>query len=274
MCEGKLALLHLNIKEVVDPLLSIMRSEWLRMWARKKTKVLLGLYLGLLLFVCLFLWGMGVSFYNPEHDIRLNSLNTSPFLFRELYIFLAFVFVPLLAIDTFNGEYRSGALRMVLIRPLDRWRILTAKLLLLGILLFVLIMLTMVVGIGLGLLLMPKVTETTFYQTEVFDLVGAWGYILQYYLLGLLILLVVSGVAMLVSLLMPNGVFAYLGVVGFLVGGLYFSSRMDFLLGASDAIFRQLAPDPEANFIGLSLCFVIISVTLSFLIWQRRDFTA
>src|SRR5690606_14105325 len=131
----------------------------------------------------------------------------------------------------------------VLIRPLDRWRILTAKLLLLGILLFVLIMLTMVVGIGLGLLLMPKVTETTFYQTEVFDLVGAWGYILQYYLLGLLILLVVSGVAMLVSLLMPNGVFAYLGVVGFLVGGLYFSSRMDFLLGASDAIFRQLAPD-------------------------------
>lgn len=255
-------------------MLSIMRSEWLRMWARKKTKVLLALYVGLLLFVCLFLWGMGVSFYNPEHDVRLNSLNTSPFLFRELYIFLAFVFIPLLAVDTFNGEYRSGALRMVLIRPLDRWRILTAKWLLLGIILLALIVLTMVVGIVFGLLLMPKVTETAFYQTEVFDLVGSWGYILQYYLLGLLILLVVSGVAMLVSLLMPNGVFAYIGVIGFLVGGLYVSSRMDFLLGASDAIFQQLAPDPETNFIGLSLCFVIISVTLGFLVWQRRDFTA
>lgn len=108
-------------------MIRIIRSEWQRMWARKKTKVLLFGYLGLLLLMCRFLSAFKVSFYDPAHDVSLNSLNTAPFLFRELSFFLVFILVPLLAVDSFNGETRSGALRMVLIRPLARWRILAAK---------------------------------------------------------------------------------------------------------------------------------------------------
>ena len=78
---------------------------------------------------------------------------------------------------------------------------------------------------------------------------------------------------MLVSLLMPNGVFAYLGVVGFWwVVSIFLPDG--FSPGGFRCDLSTVSPSPEANFIGLSLCFVIISLTLSFLIWQRRDFTA
>lgn len=254
-------------------MIAIMHSEWQRIWARKKTKVLLFGYLALLLLECWFLYGMGGrAFYDAEHMVYLNSLNTAPFLFRELSLFLIFIFIPLLTIDSFNGEYRSGALRMVLIRPLARWRILTAKWMMQGMVLVTLTAVTMLTGVLFGMLVMPGVDTTTFYKTEAFGFGGAVGYILQYYLLALLILLVVSSISQLISLLMPNGVFSYLGVIVFLVGGLYVSSQMEFLLTASDSIFKQLAPQPEVHFIGLSFGFVIISLTLSFLIWSRRDF--
>ncbi len=76
----------------------------------------------------------------------------------------------------------------------------------------------------------------------------------------------------LISLCMPNAVFTYVGVIAFLIGGIYVSEEMEFLLGGSDSIFKQLASHPEADFIGLALGWGIISWALSFLIWTRRDF--
>ncbi|MFD1409272.1 ABC transporter permease [Kroppenstedtia eburnea] len=253
-------------------MIRIIRSEWQRMWARKKTKVLLFGYLGLLLLMCRFLSAFKVSFYDPAHDVSLNSLNTAPFLFRELSFFLVFILVPLLAVDSFNGETRSGALRMVLIRPLARWRILAAKWALQAIVLAGLLAVTMWTGILFGMWVMPDVATTSFYKTETFGFTGAMGYIIQYYSLGLLILMTVSGAAQLISLWMPNAVFSYAGVIAFLIGGIYVSPRMEFLLMGSDSIFKQLAPSPEADFIGLALGIVTISLAFSFLVWTRRDF--
>lgn len=253
-------------------MIRIIQSEWQRMWARKKTKVLLFGYLGLLLLVCWFLSVFRISFYDPAHDVPLNSLNTAPFLYRELSFFLVFILVPLLAVDSFNGEARSGALRMALIRPLSRWKVLMAKWALQGMVMTGLMTVTMWTGILFGMWMMPEVDTTTFYKTEVLGPLGAMGYILRYYSLGLLILMTVSGVAQWFSLWMPNAVFSYGGVIAFLIGGIYISPRMEFLLGGSDSIFKQLAPSPEADFIGLALGFVIISLTFSFLVWTRRDF--
>ncbi|WP_380164332.1 ABC transporter permease [Kroppenstedtia sanguinis] len=253
-------------------MIRIMQSEWQRMWARKKTKVLLFGYLGLLLLSCWFLSVFKISFYDPAHDVHLNSLNTAPFLFRELSFFLVFILVPLLAIDSFNGEVRSGALRMALIRPLSRWRMWVAKWTVQGMVMASLLLITMGTGILLGMGVMPEVNTTTFYKTETFGFAGAIGYIVQYYSLGLLILVTVSGVAQLISLCMPNAVFTYVGVIAFLIGGIYVSEEMGFLLGGSDSIFKQLASHPEADFIGLALGWGIISWALSFLIWTQRDF--
>ena len=49
-------------------MIRIMQSEWQRMWARKKTKVLLFGYLGLLLLSCWFLSVFKISFYDPPVD--------------------------------------------------------------------------------------------------------------------------------------------------------------------------------------------------------------
>lgn len=194
----------------------------------KKTKVLLFGYLGLLLLMCRFLSAFKVSFYDPAHDVSLNSLNTAPFLFRELSFFLVFILVPLLAVDSFNGETRSGALRMVLIRPLARWRILAAKWALQAIVLAGLLAVTMWTGVLFGMWVMPDVATTSFYKTETFGFTGAMGYIIQYYSLGLLILMTVSGAAQLISLWMPNAVFSYAGVIAFLIGGIYVSPGWSF----------------------------------------------
>ncbi len=51
---------------------------------REEDEGLLFGYLGLLLLSCWFLSVFKISFYDPAHDVHLNSLNTAPFLFREL----------------------------------------------------------------------------------------------------------------------------------------------------------------------------------------------
>ncbi|MEK1829881.1 hypothetical protein AAAC51_14640 [Priestia megaterium] len=52
--------------------------------------------------------------------MKIDSLNSAPLLLRDLSFAITFIVIPMFVADSFNGEYTSGALRMVLIRPHHR----------------------------------------------------------------------------------------------------------------------------------------------------------
>ena len=106
----------------------LLLSEYERTFKRKKTIIGLLFYCFILAFECFFLFLMdGISFYDAQHSVQLNSINTAPFFLRELGLFINFILIPMFVVDSFNGEYTSGALRLVLIRPQKRIKLFLAK---------------------------------------------------------------------------------------------------------------------------------------------------
>lgn len=252
-----------------------MKSEWERMWGRKKTKIALLLFLVFLVFECYFLWGIGGrSFYDAENMVELNALNTSPFLLREMAIYVNFILIPMLVVDSFNGEYTSGALRMVLQRPVSLGRLVAAKWLVLALLLFVLNGLMLSVGTLFGRLMMPHAETVTFLNTAAYGPFGAYMFSVIFYGIAYLIFLAVLGVSALISTLMPHPILSYIGTIGFLVSGIYVSSRLDFFFSMSDSIFHQLGGLRGADMYGIASACAILGYIGTLSVWRHRDWTS
>nr|WP_245833245.1 ABC transporter permease [Oceanobacillus timonensis] len=250
---------------------NILRSETERMFKRKKTWIGIGVYLLLIGFQCLFLSAFGgVAFYSPEEEVTLNALNTAPFLLRELGLFFLFILIPMLVVDSFNGEYTSGAYRMVLLRPVPRGKLFLAKITILSIIVFLLLMITMAAGIIYGQLAFPSVTETTFLDTEMLQPLAVYGYVFLYYLTAFVILVSAMMVGSLISTILPNMILAYIGIIGFLVGSIYISDYMVFFLSMADTIFVLLAGQKQMMF-SVILFLILGSYILNIGIWKKRD---
>lgn len=255
-------------------MLNLMKSEWERMWARKKTKIGLFLFLFLLAFECFFLWGMGGrSFYDPEHAVHLNSLNTAPFLLREMAVYLNFILIPMLVVDSFNREYASGQLRMVLLRPLSYGKLLTAKWLVCSLLLLGINVLMWLAGTFFGKWAMPHAETVHFLNTGDYGPIGAFLFCMAFYGIAFLIFLAVLGVSTLISTLLPHPILSYVGIVIFLVGSVYVSSHLEFFLSVSDSIFHVLGRLEDMSLFGICAACAILGYGCSLWIWRRRNWT-
>lgn len=250
---------------------NILRSETERIFKRKKTWIGIGIYLLLIGLQCLFLSGVGgIAFYSPEEEVALNSLNTAPFLLRELGLFLLFILIPMLVVDSFNGEYTSGAYRMVLLRPVQRGKLFLAKIMALSGIVFLLLLITMTAGIIYGNMAFPHVTETSFLDTEMLQPLAAYSYIILYYLIAFVILFSAMMVGSVISIILPNMILAYIGIIGFLVGSIYVSDYMVFFLSMADTIFILLAGQKLMMF-SIILFLILGSYILNIGIWKKRD---
>ncbi|PWA05156.1 ABC transporter permease [Pueribacillus theae] len=246
-------------------------SEFERMFKRKKTWVGLFVYLFLLGFECLFLYGVGgQSFYDPDHVVGLNSLNTAPFFLRELGLFLIFVLIPMFVVDSFNGEYTSGAYRLVLLRPQGRAKLFAIKWSVQGVLIFGLLVFTWLAATIYGYLVFPNVTEVSFFNTGELQSSEAFLYVLTFYAIALLILLAILTIGSLISTVMPNVILSYIGIIGFLIGGLYVSDHFSFFITFTDSIFQVLGKQ-NMTLIPLAFSIVLISAILNVTIWTKRD---
>ncbi|WP_062107447.1 ABC transporter permease [Bacillus niameyensis] len=249
---------------------NLLISEYERTFKRKKTMIGLLIFIFVLAFECFFLYAMGgMSFYNPEHAVQLNSINTAPFFLRELGIFMYFVLIPMFVVDSFNGEYSSGALRLILIRPQNRIKVLLAKWfvqisIFLGMMIF-----TWVVATVFGILCMPHVEETTFYQTGVMNPFTGALYTLGFYGIAFVIIIAVIGLCSLISMIMPNPILAYAGTVVTLVGSLYIHDVFDYFL-TTDSIFKVLGESQSPFYVSL-LFIILISSMMNIGIWKKKQ---
>lgn len=248
----------------------LILSEFQRTFKRKKTIVAFVLYGFVLLFECFFLYQMDVSFYDPEHPVILNSINTAPFLMRELGLFLHFILIPMLVIDSFNGEYTSGAYRLVLIRPQSRIKLLFSKWIVLGTIFFGITMFTWLCGTVFGMVFMPFARETAFYQTGTMNIFQGLLYTLLFYLLAFFILIAVIGLCSLICIIMPNPILSFTATVIVLVGGIYINDVFDYLFVPSDTLFKAMGEFQVDFFISLFL-IIVISYIINIALWKKKQ---
>ncbi|RWR04379.1 ABC transporter permease subunit [Siminovitchia fortis] len=248
----------------------LLASEYERVFKKKKTIVGILIFCFVLAFECFFLYQMDVSFYDPEQVVPLNSINSAPFFLRELGVFLHFILIPMFVVDSFNGEYSSGALRLVLIRPQKRVNVLLAKWIVQASIFFMIMVFTWLVGTIFGRMLMPNVEETSFYQTGSMDAVGGLLYTLKFYAMAFLIVIAVIGLCSLISMLMPNPILAYAGTVVVLVGGIYIQDVFDYLFVPSDSIFAVLGKFQAGFYVSLFL-IIAASCMINIGIWKKKQ---
>ncbi|WP_172194686.1 ABC transporter permease [Saccharibacillus qingshengii] len=262
----------MNNKQTVG-ISNLIRSEAQRVFKRRRTWAVIAVYLIFVLLECLFLTMMNTSFYDPDHSVPLNSLNTAPFLLRELAILMNFVVIPMLAADSFNGDVFSGALRLALIRPVSRVKMFLVKWAVLGAAVGAMTLFTWAAGTVFGRIFMPAAAETTLMGAGTVGGLGAIGYGLGFYGLAFCIFLALIGVGGIVSRLAPNPVLAYIGMLAVIVGGIYVSDGLAFLLSVSDSIFHFLGHTGGSDAsLGWILCALLAGCAImGTWSWSRRE---
>lgn len=251
---------------------SLLWSEYERTFKRKKTSIGIGIYFFMIALQCLFLYLVGgVSFYDAEHSVQLNSINTAPFFLREAGLLINFILIPMFVVDSFNGEYHSGALRLVLIRPQKRVRLFLAKWLVQASLFLALTFLTWLIATIFGQIMMPHVNETTFLNTESMNLFEGLLYTLKFYGMTYVIFLCVIGISIFMSTVMPNPITAYMGTVACLIGGIYISDQLVYFVIVSDSIFSVLGNTGQYGFYVSLLFIFVISHIMNVGIWNRKQ---
>lgn len=251
-------------------------SEWERVWARKKTKIWLVLYPILVVLSILFMktFGRGIGFYDPLHAVPINSLNFAPFLLKEVSFYLVLIILPMLFIDSLNGEHTSGAYRLVLIRPYQRWQLLSAKWVIQALISLVLLLITLVMGFIAGVLFFPSAEMVTFFQsTTVLTGGQVLVYMLAFYGFIWCIHLAILGIISVLSSILPNAILVYCGFLGLAFGMLYVNDAFQFLLLHGETAFRVLSPLGVPGVLWLTPLLILGGFIMSLWIWSKRDWS-
>ncbi|UYO03421.1 ABC transporter permease [Paenibacillus sp. PSB04] len=255
-------------------MLAMMLSDWERMWRRKKTLVSLLIFALIIGLDCLFLSMQNLGAFDNVSTVPLVSENFALFLLKEVSFFLVLIIGPMLIIDSMNGEYTSGQLRMVLIRPVSFAKLFLAKWMNLAGMLLLFTAVTFAVGEAFGYVFLPGADTVVFLNPEQqYGPTGAFFYCLKSYGLFYLILLAQLSLTSLICTLLPGVVLSYLGWIAVAAGSLYVSDSFGFLLMGMSTIFKLTAGLYHHPFyLPLLMCLGFgFAVTMG--LWQRRGWT-
>ncbi|MBN2907958.1 ABC transporter permease subunit [Polycladomyces sp. WAk] len=243
-------------------------SELERIWSRKKTAVSFGILGLLLVFMTFWLQRGGIGFYDPLHTTRLNSVNFSVFLLKEISFVLSLILIPMMVADSFNGEYTSGAYRLVLIRPYARWQLLTAKWVSQAAVIGAMLAMILLYGLLAGAALFPHVETVPFFNRPEAE---GYGFVLLFYGWHALIFLALLGVGGLLSSVLPNTIVAFFGLIAFLVGAVYVSRQMVFFLKTGESVFKLMGGLGTSSVLALLAACLLFSCSMTYVLWGRRD---
>lgn len=246
-------------------------SEWERIWARRKTMVSLGIFILLLGMSTFLLHRGGIGFYTAQLDTQLHALNFPVFLIKELGFILSFVMLPMFFIDSFNGEYSSGAYRLILIRPQARKHLLFAKWGSMAAITAIFLTVAYIFGHIAGWLLYSAPSTVTFYPDgPSYSILGAFGYSLLYYLIFFLIYLALLGIASLISSIMPNAILAFFSTIATILATLYAPNTLQFFVMNSEITFQVLNGMDQIPFFGSLFGIIIVTYSLVYGVWARK----
>lgn len=250
----------------------LLQSDWQRMWKRKKTMVSLLLFVGIVLLDCMFLLMQTLGAFDNVSTVPLTAQNFPLFLLKEVSFFLVLIIGPILMIDSFNGEYHAGQLRLVLIRPVSVMRMFAAKWINLAFMMGIFLLVTFAAGEIVGHMFKPSVDEVVFLNPErSYHKLEAMMYCLESYGLFLLILLAQLSLTGLVCTILPSPIICYLGWVAVAVGSMYLSNTFSFLLFGISTIFQWMAGSYAHPFILPVMVCMIPGFVVTMWWWNRRN---
>ncbi|SFT00822.1 ABC transporter permease [Marininema halotolerans] len=250
----------------------LFMSEWERIWARRKTMVSFVIVILLSAMSTFLLQRGGIGFVTADLEVPLHALNFPVFLLKELGFVLSFVLLPMFFVDSFNGEYSSGAYRLVLVRPQSRKRLLLAKwssmAAVIGIFLTIVFLFSQIAG----WILYSAPSSVSFYPGEPsYSIVGAFGYSLLYYLIFFLIYLALLGLTSFISSIMPNAILAFFSIIAVILATLYAPESLHYFLMNGQTTFQVLNGTGLYPFFGSLLTIILLSYGLVYGIWERKD---
>ncbi|SFT00632.1 ABC transporter permease [Marininema halotolerans] len=249
-------------------------SEWERIWARRKTLVSLVLFISLLGLFSTWLHRGAIGFYTPELETSLNALNFPTFLLKEIGFILSLIMLPMFFVDSFNGEYSSGAYRLILIRPHSRGKLLLAKWLSMASVVGIFLGIAFIFSQLLGRILYSAPESITFYPGgHSYTGVGAIGYSLLFYLTFFVIYLALLGIASLVSSFLPNTILSFFSILVVLLGTFYTPDAYHYFILNGEAAFRVLNGADTTPFITSVFGVIVGTFLLVYALWQRRNWT-
>lgn len=253
---------------------NLILSELQRLICRKRTIFLAIITLCSFLFICFFNFSFRVGFYDPMTTTVLNRLNFPPFILRDFHLFLVLVFCPLLVVESFNKERRSGEYRMVMIRSYSKGQLYVAKVISLMMVMAVLTACLWLIGNLFSVLVFPSVNQTIFFtEQQSYSVIGAMLFSLGFYFTEFLMLVSVCGIISFVSLICPNAITSYLGVVFVLIMVGFGYTPMEFLIISTKNIFDLLLQMSQPWRVILNLGLILgIGLGGAALLYTKEDY--
>lgn len=247
----------------------LLSSECKRMNSRRKNILLFSIFMVYILTQSLLAENL---FFTMEESVPLNSLNYSIFLLKKIYYLMVLIILPVLCIDSISGEYQSGGLRLVAIRPLSLKGILFAKWFLLIAMVAFMMVITFAVGTTAGYLFYPKADSVSFYyeNAPVLGVVEAYIYQLKYYLGVFFISIALIGIASLLSVTLPNTIISIITYLFLLFISVYVSDLFDILLFGDQEMFVFLL-EAELSYFWFLLLVIVLTYSVTLLRWNSRD---
>lgn len=236
-------------------------------------------------------------------DNNVNPINSSSGRFMTRFVEQSiFLFIPLLIIllagDIVSGESNKGTIKMLLTRPVPRWKILLSKLFALTILEMIIILLIGLISFIVSMVLFryggfnePVITGFKIVgnqlNTSAVRNVPQWQYMVMVYSIGYFVSFVIGCISLMVSVLVRS-TSASIGIMmSTLVGG----SFLSFFIG--DWKFTRYIFTVNLNLTdflsgsmqqveGLSMTFstivllgwALVSVAVAFLVFTKKDILA
>lgn len=253
---------------------NLILCELQRLVCRKRTLILMIVTLLGFLFIAFFNVIFGVGFYDPLTTASLDALNFTPFILRDFHLFLVLVCCPLLVVESFNKELRSGEYRMIMIRSYSKAQLYLAKIISLMTIIAIVTVSLWIIGNVFAFLVLPNHQQTLFFnEQQSYSMTGALFFSFKFYLIEFMILMAVSGVIALLSLICPNAITSYLGAVFILILVGFGYVPMEFLIISTKSIFDLLLHMSSPLRVILNLMIVLtIGIGGSYLLYTKEDY--
>ncbi|GAA0748668.1 hypothetical protein [Clostridium oceanicum] len=252
---------------------NLVCSELYRMLKSKKNRILLIITMIIFAYSVLFLRFNNVGFYNKLTNIDLNSLNSSPFILKEMHLFLVFIFCPMVFCESFNHENTCGAYRLFLIRGYDKTKCILSKIIACAIFTGAVIISLFILSVLLESILFDKTSFTSFVNKQIsFNFIGALFYNFKFYLLEYMIMLILIGITSIIGSLMPNAAITYVVTVGICISLVYINKNIfSYIIVNTPTLFDVL--DSRNNtFILSSIILIIGTCGISTVLFKKRDY--
>jgi len=242
-------------------MINILKNELFKLFVQKKIYIFMGL-----MFIMTLISALVFKF--AEIDIIISAQSFPLEALKMNIDMLLPIFITILIADMITDEYRAGTLKLPLIHPVSRKKLLNAKILTLIIASIILLLFLLIISYILGVIMFEWGAGFTFNEITYSNVQGIWMTICSYFI-SVLPILAYGLIIILISLILTSSG----AVVGIAIGILFAFSILiqvseilrPYLLTYYFSFFAMLLKNPLSMEIILGLFVIGVYSTIAYI---------